>query len=78
MTKKEELVEELIELTNECHYSSGAFPGMIADFIISDRMRIVKPLIKYINRMNGSRRMIESHDAIDQTLTNAGIELERN
>ena len=44
----------------------------IANWVINDRKRIVEPLVKYLKRMNGSKSINESHEAILETLKLAG------
>ena len=69
MTEREELATEV---SIKLGIGDNNLLGMkIADFILADRRRVVKPLVKRmkINRFDNEL----TWDAIDQTLANAGI-----
>lgn len=74
MTTREELVKELNKLPV---ISYATYPDewgleIIADFIISDRKRIVEPLVKF--KKYRYNRGSNVNSAIDEILKNAGIE----
>ncbi len=70
MTAKERLVEDLALIFNRHRIPETL--GIIADFIIEDRKRIVEPLVK-LKEQYPSTGWPEKHidDAIDQTIKNA-------
>lgn len=76
---REMLIEELVKLN---HYKNLTADMNIicdiADFIISDRKRIVAPLVKFKKDMGDDdydwkfRRLVPT-DIIDETLKNSGV-----
>lgn len=83
VNQKEELVNQLKEYV-PCHRDCGVGSawcdcGMefkrerIAIFILEDRKRIVAPLADKAKELN-TKNVYEFFNAMDQTLTNAGIE----
>lgn len=80
MTAKEKLIEEI----NKHHWSCDSTIGYdyseeIADFIISDRKKILVPIVEVKRVIKsaglwGNEGLCPEHKAIDQTLKNAGIE----
>lgn len=76
MRERENLVYELrtLVLTAE----QGSAYDLIADFILSDRKRIVEPLVKSLEKCEKSVDAFEEHDIINrgiyETLRNAGID----
>jgi len=74
MDERKRLIEELLARENNQGYLDI---DKIVDFIISDRRKVVEPLVKYkIFRRKTKRVWGKTHinDAIDQTLKNFGID----
>ena len=67
MTERKKLIEELEFMTKD---SGDTCFECIADFILADRKRIVKPLVKFKNK--GYSGGTFANNAIDQTLKLAG------
>lgn len=47
--------------------------GLIADWVIADRKRIVEPLVKYKNKYSYRWVRVGTDKLIDETLTLAGV-----
>lgn len=83
MSTREELIEYL---DTHCIDSYGELQTwQVADFIISDRKKVVEPLVKYKSWIKCPEKWREwcssgnshchSDSAIDQTLKKAGVEI---
>lgn len=81
MTEREQLIKELSKLgAKSVGYGYFDYVGVLADFIISDRKRIVEPLVDFRNNVHKYGGLIawirldnKEREAIEKTLLNAGI-----
>jgi hypothetical protein len=73
MSEREKLVRELVE---QCMDENEWYLNvlLVADFILADRARIVEPLVEYKKKSKVcSVYGFDMSDAIDKTLSNAGV-----
>lgn len=80
MTAKQRLVKELGKFKKEINSAVyiGEYTDLdkIANFILSDRRRIVEPLVKYreiLNNPDEPMNGLTFNEAIDETLKLAGV-----
>lgn len=71
MNEREKLIEELLY----CYRSLDSIDAtLVVDFILSDRRRIVEPLVKFSNRKeNFDTFEMDAALAMVETLKNAGL-----
>lgn len=71
-TEREKLIEYL---DSRCIDSYGELQTwQVVDFILTDRKRIVEPLVELINSNDEFKwHVTRTKEAIDQTLKNAGV-----
>lgn len=67
MSERDKLIEEL---NNKAWCTCN--PAYVADFILADRKRIVKPFVELLEISFKADPIV--HKAIDKTLRNAGLE----